>query len=91
MLRIIAAGVFDRYPHLHLISGHWGEMVPNFLERLDEFTGMVGTGTDHVLWAEDFPFLQRQEQVGQFLEDAPQSEHGKEQIAHLNAEQLFRL
>jgi len=41
MMRLIMSGLFDKYPKLKLISGHWGEMVPNFLERLDEFTGMV--------------------------------------------------
>lgn len=36
MVRLIMAGVFERFPKLHIITGHWGEMVPNFLDRLDE-------------------------------------------------------
>ena len=36
MVRLILAGVFDRHPNLHIITGHWGEMVPGFLERLDQ-------------------------------------------------------
>jgi predicted TIM-barrel fold metal-dependent hydrolase len=29
-------GVFDRYPGLRIILGHWGEMVPLSLDRLDQ-------------------------------------------------------
>lgn len=36
ILRMILSGVFERYPDLQLIAGHWGEMVPFFLDRLDE-------------------------------------------------------
>ncbi|MCM1566936.1 MAG: amidohydrolase family protein [Dehalobacter sp.] len=36
MLRMILSGVFVKYPNLQLIAGHWGEMVPFFLARLDE-------------------------------------------------------
>ena len=39
--RLILAGVFEKYPNLKLISGHWGEFVPYFLERLDEATTPV--------------------------------------------------
>ncbi len=35
-LRMILAGVFDRYPRLQLILGHWGEMIPFYLARVDE-------------------------------------------------------
>jgi len=34
-LRLILAGVFDRYPSLQVILGHWGEMVPFYLARVD--------------------------------------------------------
>ncbi len=34
-LRIIAAGVFDRFPKLEIIIGHMGEMIPFFLARID--------------------------------------------------------
>lgn len=35
IIRMILAGLFDRYPDLQIIAGHWGEMVPFFLDRLD--------------------------------------------------------
>ncbi len=35
-LQLVLGGVFDRYPDLQVILGHWGEMVPFYLERLDE-------------------------------------------------------
>lgn len=35
-LHMILAGVFDRYPSLQLILGHWGEMIPFYLARFDE-------------------------------------------------------
>ncbi|PIO84422.1 amidohydrolase [Loigolactobacillus backii] len=41
MVRLILAGVFDRHPNLHIITGHWGEMVPNFLERMDQTLGLT--------------------------------------------------
>ncbi|MTV81478.1 amidohydrolase family protein [Secundilactobacillus folii] len=125
MIRLIAAGIFDRFPNLHLVSGHWGEMVPNFLERLDEFIGKIPTplerkfsdyyrqnvfvtasgmftkpqmqlavtemGADHVLWAEDFPFLRRKQQVTDFLEAADLTDKQKDQIAFQNSQKLFGL
>lgn len=36
VLRMILGGVFERHPNLQVISGHWGEMVPFYLPRLDE-------------------------------------------------------
>jgi predicted TIM-barrel fold metal-dependent hydrolase len=36
VLRMILAGVFERFPGLQVISGHWGEMVPFYLSRLDQ-------------------------------------------------------
>ncbi|MBA2391147.1 MAG: amidohydrolase [Ktedonobacteraceae bacterium] len=35
-LRMILGGVFDRYPSLQLILGHWGEMIPFYLARFAE-------------------------------------------------------
>ena len=37
VLRLFAAGVFDRFPKLKLILGHFGEMLPYMLERVKEF------------------------------------------------------
>ena len=34
-LRMILSGVFDRQPSLQIILGHWGEMLPFYLERVD--------------------------------------------------------
>jgi predicted TIM-barrel fold metal-dependent hydrolase len=33
-IRLILAGIFDRFPHLQIILGHWGEIVLFYLERL---------------------------------------------------------
>lgn len=35
-LHLVLSGVFDRYPTLQVILGRWGEMLPWFLDRLDE-------------------------------------------------------
>lgn len=48
VIRMILAGVFEKYSTLKVISGHWGEMVPYFLARLDqmfkpEVTGLSDT------------------------------------------------
>lgn len=48
VIRMILAGVFEGHPALKVISGHWGEMVPYFLYRLDqmfkpEVTGLSDT------------------------------------------------
>jgi len=36
IIRLILSGIFDQYPDLKIVSGHFGELVPFFLERLDE-------------------------------------------------------
>lgn len=36
LLRVILSGAFERFPKLKLIAGHWGELVPFFLSRLDQ-------------------------------------------------------
>lgn len=38
ILRLILSGVFDRFPNLQLITGHWGEVVLFYLERIDSLT-----------------------------------------------------
>lgn len=35
-LRLIAAGVFDRFPGLRIVLGHLGEGIPFLLERIDD-------------------------------------------------------
>jgi uncharacterized protein len=42
VLRLILSGALDRYPHLKLLSGHWGELIPGWLDRLDETVGWAG-------------------------------------------------
>jgi len=39
-VRLILAGVFDKYPDLQIILGHWGEVVLFYLERLNSL-GLV--------------------------------------------------
>jgi uncharacterized protein len=34
-LRLVLSGVFERLPDLHLILGHWGEVVLFYLDRID--------------------------------------------------------
>ena len=36
VIRMMLSGVFDRFPNLQVISGHWGEMVPFYLQRMDD-------------------------------------------------------
>ncbi|MEJ7424040.1 amidohydrolase family protein [Staphylococcus warneri] len=35
-IHLVLSGIFDRYPNLNMIIGHWGEFIPFFLERMDE-------------------------------------------------------
>ncbi len=35
LIRLILSGIFDRLPALQVILGHWGEVVPFYLERID--------------------------------------------------------
>ncbi len=39
ILRMVLAGVFDRFPDLQLITGHWGEVVLFYLDRIDGVSG----------------------------------------------------
>src|SRR5580704_6179341 len=39
LLRILIAGVFDRFPKLQIVSGHLGEALPYWLPRLDFMHG----------------------------------------------------
>ncbi|WP_419805097.1 amidohydrolase family protein [Terriglobus sp.] len=36
LLRLLLSKKFDQFPNLQVISGHWGEMVPFYLARLDD-------------------------------------------------------
>ncbi|QIG78624.1 amidohydrolase family protein [Stakelama tenebrarum] len=36
VIRLILSGALDRHRNLKIISGHWGEMVPFYLQRMDD-------------------------------------------------------
>ena len=42
LVRLILAGVFDRYPDLQVIVGHWGELVLFYLERIEHLAAPAG-------------------------------------------------
>lgn len=42
ILRLILSGALDRHPSLKLLSGHWGEFVAGWLDRLDEAISWAG-------------------------------------------------
>jgi predicted TIM-barrel fold metal-dependent hydrolase len=44
VVRMLLAGIFDRYPGVQVISGHWGEMVPFFLQRLEDAIPQEASG-----------------------------------------------
>lgn len=44
VVRLILSGIFDKLPNLKFISGHWGETIPAFLERMDAIMGKEMTG-----------------------------------------------
>ena len=44
VLRMILSGRFEKFPNLQVISGHWGEMVPFYLQRLDDAMPQDATG-----------------------------------------------
>lgn len=41
LLRLILGGVFDRFPGLQVIVGHWGEVVLFYLERIDRLASVA--------------------------------------------------
>jgi predicted TIM-barrel fold metal-dependent hydrolase len=47
-------------------------------------------GVDCIMWAVDYPYQPTAPAV-EFLETAPLSDHEREQIAHANAERIFRI
>ncbi len=44
MMRMILSGIFNKLPNLKLITGHWGELVPYFFDRIDEMLPKEVTG-----------------------------------------------
>lgn len=43
-VRLILSGIFDKLPNLKIIAGHWGELIPAYLERLDYMMPPQNTG-----------------------------------------------
>ena len=35
------SGIFDRFPTLKIITGHWGELVMFYLDRIDKLSGIA--------------------------------------------------
>ncbi|MFC6253351.1 amidohydrolase family protein [Secundilactobacillus hailunensis] len=124
VMRIITAGLLEKYPNVKLATGHWGEFIPMFLERIDGFSPIVTDlphkfsdyykrqvylspsgmftapqmqmvltqmGADHIMWSEDFPYVQSGDTVRKFLEQADITDEQCEAIAHGTAEKLFKL
>ena len=46
VVRLILSGAMDRHRGLKIISGHWGEMVPFFLQRMDDTMPPAVTGLE---------------------------------------------
>ncbi len=44
VIRLIISGAFERSPAPQVILGHWGELIPFFLERLDEVFALFNPG-----------------------------------------------
>ncbi len=49
VIRLILSGALDRHPNLRIISGHWGEMVPFFLDRMDDALPRGATGLSRTI------------------------------------------
>ncbi len=49
VLRLMLSGAFETYPGLQVISGHWGEMVPFYLQRLDDMMPPKLTGLSRTI------------------------------------------
>ena len=42
--RMVLSGIFDKLPNLKFVTGHWGEDIPAFLERMDYMLDREKTG-----------------------------------------------
>jgi 5-carboxyvanillate decarboxylase len=74
-MRLIASGVFDRFPNLKIVIGHM-QLCVDVL------------GADHVMWAIDYPYQQTPECV-EFMDTAPVSDQDRARIYAHNAERAF--
>ena len=46
---MMLAGLFEKVPSLQVISGHWGEMVPFYLQRMDDAMPPALTGLSRTI------------------------------------------
>ncbi|KAG6354686.1 hypothetical protein INS49_004704 [Diaporthe citri] len=54
VLRLYAGGVFDRFPNLKIVIGHFGEMIPFMLQRIERIAGHWGkTRSFRQVWDEN--------------------------------------
>ncbi len=51
VIRLMLSGVFERHRNLQVISGHWGEMVPFYLQRMDDAMPLEVTGLSRTITA----------------------------------------
>ncbi len=49
VIRMMLSGLFDKFPNLQVISGHWGEMVPFYLQRMDDMMPREVTGLSRTI------------------------------------------
>ncbi|KAJ4395795.1 hypothetical protein N0V93_000009 [Gnomoniopsis smithogilvyi] len=55
VLRLYAAGVFDRFPKLKIVIGHMGEMVPYMLQRIQRASSRWGRARSFIeVWNSNF-------------------------------------
>lgn len=47
LLRLILSGIFDKLPTLKVIVGHWGELLPFYLDRMNFAFNLNITGLKH--------------------------------------------
>lgn len=45
-LHLVLAGVLDRFPDLQIVLGHWGELLPFYIDRFDDALPQAVTGLD---------------------------------------------
>ncbi len=49
VIRMMLSGKFDKFPKLQVISGHWGEMVPFYLQRMDDMIPQEASGLSRTM------------------------------------------
>ncbi|MBS1895313.1 MAG: amidohydrolase family protein [Actinobacteria bacterium] len=42
VVRLVLSGAFDRHPGLRIVLGHWGDLVPFYLDEVDVLTKVAG-------------------------------------------------